>query len=84
MILGWHVFVGLLPIGVGIFWVVHGKAPVGVEGSPPSYYLTGRKPRAAGLVAIAVGIAHRVRRAQLIRLPSMCVGWPARAGYQAR
>jgi hypothetical protein len=60
MILGWHVFVGLLVIGVGVFWIVRRKVPVGVEGSPPSYYLTGRKALAAGLVAIAIGIAFMV------------------------
>jgi hypothetical protein len=60
MVLGWHLIVGLLLIAVGAFWIARRKVPVGVEGSAASYYLTGRKALAAGLVAIAAGIAFIV------------------------
>jgi len=60
MIVEWHQIAGLLLLGVGVFWIVRRKVPVGVEGSPPSYFLTGRKAVIAGAVAIAIGIAFLV------------------------
>jgi hypothetical protein len=47
---------GVACIAAGVLWIFRRSVPIGIEGRPPSYYLSGWIAIFAGLAIAAVGI----------------------------
>jgi len=48
---------GLLCLACGALWAIRRTVPVGIEGQPPSFFLSGALRLLAGITMLAIGIA---------------------------
>ena len=62
---------GVLCLACGTLWVIRRTVPVGIEGQPPSFFLSGASGLLAGIAMLTLGIA-------LLAFPSVAgclLGW---------
>lgn len=48
--------VGIACVFTGLFWIFRRRIPVGWEGQPPSFHLTGLAAVASGIAMVALGV----------------------------